>query len=198
MLAYLLEQKTSRGFSRLVIAAISNPGGSSVGRSFRLCTARSTRPSASASSISLVNMPLVPTLARATSVILSPVVLMISISTSWPCAAQQVGDVVGLPERELRSAGTDAQAGHQFRSVSAAGFRCASLALLQIEQTAHQVDHGGRFRLARRRLQRADRRMHDLVDDAARERFDRQFLLGRHGPRRPRTRSISAWRMVSR
>ena len=39
-------------------------------------------PSASASSISLVNMPLVPTLARATSVILSPVVLMILISTS--------------------------------------------------------------------------------------------------------------------
>ncbi len=34
-----------------------------------------------ASSISLVNMPLVPTLASATSVILSPVVLMISSST---------------------------------------------------------------------------------------------------------------------
>src|SRR4030081_2492564 len=39
-----------------------------------------------ASSISLVNIPLVPTLASATSVILSPVVLMISTSTVCPRA----------------------------------------------------------------------------------------------------------------
>src|ERR1019366_1588616 len=60
--------------------------GRSVGRAFKEGTARSTRPAARASSISLVNMPLVPTMARATSVILSPVVWMISISTSWPRA----------------------------------------------------------------------------------------------------------------
>src|SRR5579862_1344024 len=88
------EQKASRGSCRSVIAAISNPGGSSVGRSFKEWTARSTRPAARASSISLVKIPLpspplVPTIASGTSVILSPVVWMISISTSWPRARKR-------------------------------------------------------------------------------------------------------------
>mgnify|MGYP000255202237 CR=1 FL=1 len=52
---------------RVVTAASSNPCGNSVGKSFKLCTARSTFPSARASSISFVNMPLVPTLASATN-----------------------------------------------------------------------------------------------------------------------------------
>ena len=70
--------------------------------------------------------------------------------------------------------------------------------LLQVEQPAHQVDHRGGLGIARGRLQSADRGVHDLVHDAARERFDRQFLVGLSGPSRPRTRSISACRMVSR
>src|SRR3984957_563874 len=91
ILVYCREQKASRGSSRSLMAAISNPGGSSVGRSFNEWTARSTRPAARASSISLVkiplpNPPLAPTIARGTSVILSPVVWMISISTWWPRA----------------------------------------------------------------------------------------------------------------
>ena len=49
----------SRGSSRGGTAASTRPAGSSVGRSFRLCTARSARPSSSASSISLVKRPLV-------------------------------------------------------------------------------------------------------------------------------------------
>ena len=61
-----------------------NQFGNSVGRSFRLCTARSTLPSARASSISLVNMPFVPTCPNATSCRRSPVVRMISMETSWP------------------------------------------------------------------------------------------------------------------
>ena len=65
----------------------SVPSGNSVGRSFRLCTARSARPSSSASSISLVNRPLAPTWASGTSVILSPVVLMISMRLGYPRAA---------------------------------------------------------------------------------------------------------------
>ena len=68
----------SRGSSRSGIAASVRPAGSSVGMSFKLCTARSIAPASSASSISLVNSPLPPTCASGTSVILSPVVLMIS------------------------------------------------------------------------------------------------------------------------
>ena len=86
-------------------AASTRPAGSSVGRSFRLCTARSARPSSSASSISLVNRPLVPTLASGTSVILSPVVLMISMRRLAPSAASRGFDPAGLPQGELRTAG---------------------------------------------------------------------------------------------
>src|ERR1700678_571462 len=76
------------------MAASSNPAGSSVGRSFSEWTAKSTRPAARASSISLVKIPLpmpplVPTMARGTSVILSPVVWMSSISTWCPRARRR-------------------------------------------------------------------------------------------------------------
>ena len=49
----------------------------------------------------------------------------------------------------------------------------------QVEQLAHHVNHRGGLRIARRRFQRRDRRVHDLVDDALGQRFDRQFLLRR-------------------
>ena len=54
-------------------------------------------------------MPLEPTCAKVTSCRRSPVVLMISISTVVALRAQKRGDVVGLPERELRAAAADAQ-----------------------------------------------------------------------------------------
>ena len=72
--ASLAPTSASRGSSRSGMAAKVNPGGRSVGMSFKLCTARSIFPCSSASSISLVNNPLVPTFESATSVILSPVV----------------------------------------------------------------------------------------------------------------------------
>ena len=101
--------------------------------------------------------------------------------------------MTGLPEGQLRSAGADAQLGH-FRapdsppqaSPDSVSFRPPSRMLptlfLEVEQLPHQFDHRGGFRLARRRLQRADGRVHDLVDDTTRERFDRQFLFGASVP----------------
>ncbi len=88
-LAWFTETKASRGSTRSGIAAIVNGAASSVGRSFRLCTARSIRPAKSASSISLVNIPLPSPCAPATSAngtccMVSPRVLMISIVTSCP------------------------------------------------------------------------------------------------------------------
>jgi len=79
----------SRASSRAGMAATVSPAGTSVGKSFMLCTARSTRPSSSASSISFVNSPLAPTWASGTSVILSPVVLMISMRVSTPSSASR-------------------------------------------------------------------------------------------------------------
>jgi len=78
------ETSASRGSTLGGVAARAKGAGSSVGKSLREWTARWTRPSARASSISLVNMPLEPTWAKVTSWSRSPVVLMISISTSWP------------------------------------------------------------------------------------------------------------------
>src|ERR1700720_2920849 len=51
----------------------------------------------------------------------------------------------------------------------------------QVKKATHQIDDGSRFRIARRRLQGADRSMHDFVDDAASQRFDGKFLVGGHG-----------------
>ena len=79
--------KTSRGSARLGTAATPSPGGCSVGRSFRLWTARSISFAASASSISLMKSPLVPDWVRDSFGSLSPAVLMTLISTSCPWAA---------------------------------------------------------------------------------------------------------------
>ena len=51
---------------------------------------------------------------------------------------------------------------------------------MQIEEAAHQFDDRGGFRIARRRFQRADGSVHDFINDAARQRFDGQFLIGGH------------------
>jgi hypothetical protein len=65
---------------------MARPGGSSVGMSFIEWTARSIAPAISASSISLVKRPFVdccaPSRDSGTSVILSPVVWMISTRLS--------------------------------------------------------------------------------------------------------------------
>ena len=74
--------KTSRTSSLRVTAPRIRPSGSSVGRSFKLCTARSIRSSRSACSISFVNSPLSPIADRGESRTLSPVVLMISTEIS--------------------------------------------------------------------------------------------------------------------
>src|SRR6185312_8665575 len=74
--------KASRASSRSRHAASINPGCDTVGMSFDECTARSTRRSSSASSISLVNRPLPPTSDNGRSWILSPEVRMITSSTA--------------------------------------------------------------------------------------------------------------------
>ena len=95
--------------------------------------------------------------------------------------AEQGADVMGLPERELRAAGTNAETGHQARPPEPAGLSRFSVFffLMQVKQAAHQLDYGGGFGLAGRGLQRADGRVHDFVHDAASERVNRKFLLRR-------------------
>src|ERR1700694_1424812 len=53
--------------------------------------------------------------------------------------------------------------------------------VVQIKEATHEVDDRGGFGIARRRLQGADRSMHDFVDDATSQRFDGKFLVGGHG-----------------
>ncbi len=100
--------------------------------------------------------------------------------------AQESGDMVGLPESELRPAGTDAELRHHLRgptSVSfAAGCGADTLSFFpQIEQAANYVDDRRCLRFFGRRLQRRDRGVHDFVDDAASQRFDGDFLLWGQG-----------------
>jgi len=78
------ETKTSRGSSRSGVTAMVSPGGSSAGTSFRLWTARSMSLRRRASSISLTKTPLPPILTRATSCIMSPLVLMTTRLTPMP------------------------------------------------------------------------------------------------------------------
>jgi len=68
--------KASRGSSRSRTAASTNPCGNSIGRSFKECTAKSARPSAIATSSSLINKPLPPTLDSDLSRIWSPSVVI--------------------------------------------------------------------------------------------------------------------------
>ena len=78
------EIRTSAGSSRSGMATMARPAGTSVGTSFMLWTARSTRPDKSASSISLTKSALPPTRASGTSRILSPVVRIRSKQRSRP------------------------------------------------------------------------------------------------------------------
>jgi len=66
------------------MATIASLSGRSVGTSFIEWTARSMPPDNSVSSISLTNSPFPPTLASGTSRIMSPVVLILVISTFLP------------------------------------------------------------------------------------------------------------------
>src|SRR4051812_1388538 len=80
--------RTSRTSSRGGVAPSINPSGNSVGKSFKLCTARSASPASRATSSSLVKRPLVDC-AEGNCVIdavciLSPVVLMIFNSKTLP------------------------------------------------------------------------------------------------------------------
>ena len=49
----------------------------------------------------------------------------------------------------------------------------------QIEDPPHQFDDRSRLGFLGGRLQRRDRRVHDLIDDATRESLNGQLLLGR-------------------
>ena len=84
MLLYLLLTKASPAFARSVIAVRHSPSGSTVGISFKLCTARSMVPSKSSCSISLVNRPLPPIFASGTSKMRSPLVTIFLSVTSQP------------------------------------------------------------------------------------------------------------------
>ncbi len=66
--------KMSRASPRGGIAAVSRPGVSAVGRSFKLCTARSIEPSRKPAFSSSVNNPLPPISAKVRSRISSPLV----------------------------------------------------------------------------------------------------------------------------
>ena len=59
--AYLFDTNASRGSSRSITQASSNPCGNSIGTSLSECTAKSARPSSIATSNSLTNRPLPPT-----------------------------------------------------------------------------------------------------------------------------------------
>ena len=85
-LAYCGDTQASRGSSRSITQASSKPSGSSIGTSLSECTAMSARPSSSATSSSLTNSPLPPTLLSERSRIWSPRVVMPSSVTRWPRA----------------------------------------------------------------------------------------------------------------
>ena len=120
-------------------------------------------------------------------------VLMISISTVCPCSRRERGDVVGLPECELRAATADAQIHlpptalvslrsalllSSARKAAGADSDSASTGLGTVSATegrrpcfAERIDAGGVV-LARGLLERLHRRMEKLVDEAAGEGFD--------------------------
>ena len=83
-LAYLFDTKASCGSSRVITQARAKPSGKSIGTSLSECTAMSARPSCKATSSSLTNRPLPPTLLSDRSKIWSPNVVMPSSSTCQP------------------------------------------------------------------------------------------------------------------
>src|SRR5438270_391780 len=103
--------------------------------------------SARASSISLVNMPLVPTLANDTSRILSPVVLMISISTAWLFSRSNAATWLACQSASLEPR-------EPMRKLAI--FKLPTLRFglsvgvgIQIEYASHHVMNGLRFRMCR-------------------------------------------------
>src|ERR1700687_1400526 len=103
MLANFTEQKTSRGSSRGVIAAISKSGARSEGN---------TIVDESLFDF-LGEHPLRANLREGNVGYFIAGGLDDLQFHGMALSAEQIGDVVGLPERELRGAGTDTQAGHQ-------------------------------------------------------------------------------------
>ena len=112
MLSYFWEQKTSRGSSRVVMAAISKSAGISVGRSFRLCTARSTRFSAQRFLNFLGEHALGADLGKGDIGDFVAGRLDDLNLDLMSARFEQRLDVISLPERQLRSAGADAQQRH--------------------------------------------------------------------------------------
>ena len=74
--------RASRGSARWEKATRGNSGGISMGRSLLEWTVKSTRPSRRARSSSLTNSPLPPIWLRGRSKMRSPVVFMVTSSTS--------------------------------------------------------------------------------------------------------------------
>ena len=97
------------------------PPGRSAGRSFRLCTARSTCPSRRASSISFTKRPFPPTSARWAVARWYHHVRMDTSSTrkARRCVPETRRDLLGLPERQLAASRPDADTvSHRLSSAS--------------------------------------------------------------------------------
>src|ERR1017187_9119527 len=118
-------------------------------------------------------------------------------------SAQQIGDVMGLPESELRAAGADAQAGHQSSASgrradleAVAPFSSSSLCRLKRRRTRSMtvVDSGSRAAVFRV-LMGVCMILLTMPRVSASTASSWSVVIE---PSRPRTRSISAWRMVSR
>ncbi len=113
----------SRASSRRSVQASTMPGGSAVSRSFRLCTAKSMRRSASASWISLANRPLPPISARRRSCTASPVVRMACSSNT--SRLRSTGRSASGP-RGSRGSGSERAASRGCRPAAAARGHAAS------------------------------------------------------------------------
>ena len=125
------------------VQASTMPGGSSVSRSFRLCTAKSMRPSASASWISLANRPLPPMSARRRSCTASPVVRMAcSSNTSMPRSTGQNVVSRSRKARVCTSASGEPRVPTRSGSCARCGARCGCC----IAGGGQSVWHGGGHR----------------------------------------------------
>ena len=85
--------RASRESSRLEKAARGSRGSVSMGRSLQEWTVMSTRPSSRAASSSRTKRPLPPTLSRVRSRILSPVVFMVTSSSSMPGSKARMASI---------------------------------------------------------------------------------------------------------
>ena len=94
--------------SRLSAAAIVRPSGILDGRSFALCTARSSSPRSNPSSRSLTKRPLPPASLSGASCSRSPPVLTTTRSTIAK-RGETAGDGAGLPQRQLAPASAEPQ-----------------------------------------------------------------------------------------